>query len=576
MGLAIWYCSAEFITCSGKVAPTPAPEPPAPPCPFAAPPSLLAPGMPLTWKMRIESIFSIGRTACSRMLGSCCSSIVRTCRSICAADRVFSASLIARRPSASASAAACLAWASMVSASARSSAASFSADADTRTAMASCSASLEASISWMFFSRSATATCRAVFTSSSALTASARAMLAAASASDCSRDFVAIAICVSWRAISTCLRCSARCISVLRSSSISRVCTTRFFSISADLISRSASMRFWLTWRSASIFAASAWRVRSACCDAINATCSARVISISRCCDSVANSWSFSMLSFCRVASRFLVRTCTSVSCSTSLRCLRRASVCSVSRVRPSASKALFGLKNCLSVWSRLVSDTDSSSRPFFSRSSATAFCTAWTKSRRLSCSSWMDIVAAVARSESTNLSSTSALSSSGLMVRAPSVCAAMLTASSVCLTRTKKAAVTSTRMRSRVIRLSRSRRCTSSLSVFMLTSTRSWNTGSTIAPPSMMTFWPPRPVRTKAVSFVERLYRRAKTKPMVSSATRAMPAMVSSSIRLLMDWLLPQETWNPCWYGNRRRRHDAPSVAPRYIKVGCGLAMQR
>jgi len=187
-----------------------------------------------------------------------------------------------------------------------------------------------------------------------------------------------------------------------------------------------------------------------------------------------------------------------------------------------------------------------------------------------------MDIVAAVARSESTNLSSTSALSSSGLIVRAPSVCAAMLTASSVCLTRTKKAAVTSTRIRSRVIRLSRSRRCTSSLSVFMLTSTRSWNTGSTIAPPSMMTFWPPRPVRTKAVSFVERLYRRAKTKPMVSSATRAMPAMVSSSIRLLMDWLPPQETWNSCWYGNRRRRHDAPSAVLRYIKVGCGLAMQR
>ncbi len=40
-----------------------------------------------------------------------------------------------------------------------------------------------------------------------------------------------------------------------------------------------------------------------------------------------------------------------------------------------------------------------------------------------------------MARSESTNLSSTSAFSSFGLSVRAPSVCAAVLTASSVCLT---------------------------------------------------------------------------------------------------------------------------------------------
>lgn len=115
-------------------------------------------------------------------------------------------------------------------------------------------------------------------------------------------------------------------------------------------------------------------------------------------------------------------------------------------------------------------------------------------------------MVAAVARSESTNLSSTSSLSSWGLMVRAPSVWAAMLTASSVCFTRTKNAAVTSTRMRSLVIRLSLARRTTSSFKVFMFTCTSSWNTGSRMAPPSMMTFCPPRPVRTKAVSLVERL----------------------------------------------------------------------
>ena len=44
-------------------------------------------------------------------------------------------------------------------------------------------------------------------------------------------------------------------------------------------------------------------------------------------------------------ASRFLLRIAISVSCSTSLRCFLRCSICSVRRVRPSASKALLGLK---------------------------------------------------------------------------------------------------------------------------------------------------------------------------------------------------------------------------------------
>ena len=48
-----------------------------------------------------------------------------------------------------------------------------------------------------------------------------------------------------------------------------------------------------------------------------------------------------------------------SVSCSMSLRCFLRRSICSVSRVRPSASKALVGLKNSMPVWSSWVSDTD-------------------------------------------------------------------------------------------------------------------------------------------------------------------------------------------------------------------------
>src|SRR3984893_8172475 len=45
----------------------------------------------------------------------------------------------------------------------------------------------------------------------------------------------------------------------------------------------------------------------------------------------------------------------------------------------------------------------------------------------------------------------------------------------------------------------------TSRRRVFMLTGTTSWTIGSTKAPPFITTFWPPRPVRTKARSFEER-----------------------------------------------------------------------
>ena len=38
-----------------------------------------------------------------------------------------------------------------------------------------------------------------------------------------------------------------------------------------------------------------------------------------------------------------------------------------------------------------------------------------------------------------------------------------------------------------------------------MLTGMTSWMIGSTRAPPFITTFWPPKPVRTKAVSFDER-----------------------------------------------------------------------
>ena len=45
----------------------------------------------------------------------------------------------------------------------------------------------------------------------------------------------------------------------------------------------------------------------------------------------------------------------------------------------------------------------------------------------------------------------------------------------------------------------------TSSFNVFMLTGITSWKIGSTTAPPSMTTFWPPKPVRTNARSLEAR-----------------------------------------------------------------------
>src|SRR5688572_13937783 len=177
------------------------------------------------------------------------------------------------------------------------------------------------------------------------------------------------------------------------------------------------------------------------------------------------------------------------------------------------------------------VRDTLSSSRPFLSRSSLTAFCTPWMKSWRLSSSSCIVIATAAARRASTNLSSTSCESCSGSMVRTPSVCAAFAMPSLVGTTRTKKATTTSTRMRSLVNSESLPERVTSSLSVFMLTRIVSWKTGNTSAPPSMTIFWPPRPVRTKARSFDERRYRREKMSPITSSARKAMPTSNRLSI---------------------------------------------
>ncbi len=59
--------------------------------------------------------------------------------------------------------------------------------------------------------------------------------------------------------------------------------------------------------------------------------------------------------------------------------------------------------------------------------------------------------------------------------------------------------------MRSLVISALSRPRETSRRSVFMLTGITSWTMGSTKAPPSSTTFWPPMPVRTKARSLLER-----------------------------------------------------------------------
>ena len=131
------------------------------------------------------------------------------------------------------------------------------------------------------------------------------------------------------------------------------------------------------------------------------------------------------------------MRTWIIVSCSMSFRIFLRRSICSVRRVRPSASKALDGLKNSMAVWSNWVSDTASSSSPFWSRSAATTLFTRLTYSPRFSCISSMVISAATVRSASTNLPSTSSFSVSGSSVRWPSVWAAAAMASIVACTRT-------------------------------------------------------------------------------------------------------------------------------------------
>ena len=106
---------------------------------------------------------------------------------------------------------------------------------------------------------------------------------------------------------------------------------------------------------------------------ATSARCCARRTAISRSCSSRAYSLSRSIASACCSASRFLARIAMIESCSMSLRFFFRVSISSVSRVMPSASKALVGLNSLMSVWSILVSEAVSSSRPLAVSDSATS-----------------------------------------------------------------------------------------------------------------------------------------------------------------------------------------------------------
>ena len=156
-------------------------------------------------------------------------------------------------------------------------------------------------------------------------------------------------------------------------------------------------------------------------------------------------------------------------------------------------------------VWSRPVIATDSSSSPFGVSTSAARTPTAEMKSPRFSWISSRVICVATERSALTNLPERRSASRSGSRVRGPRVDAAAATDSGFWTTRTKNSASMSTRIRSRVTTAS-SRACDAAMrTTLRLTGVTWWMMGSTSAPPSMITVSPPKPVRTKASSLVER-----------------------------------------------------------------------
>ncbi|GJE71132.1 hypothetical protein CHKEEEPN_2676 [Methylorubrum podarium] len=222
-----------------------------------------------------------------------------------------------------------------------------------------------------------------------------------------------------------------------RSASALRWAMARSASIRAPSEFLRASASRWRTACSRSIRAVSSlcWARCSAC--AVSARVSAVLLAMSRSCASSASRvarWISSCLS---AVSRSFSATATSASRTVALRSLRRCSVISLSRARPSASKELSGLKCSIEVWSSRVSEADSSSRPLWRRSPETASCTPFTKSARFSWRSGRVMPAATARRASTNFASISSRSSIASLVRSPSVCAASAIDSSLGSTRT-------------------------------------------------------------------------------------------------------------------------------------------
>src|SRR5262245_29357824 len=92
--------------------------------------------------------------------------------------------------------------------------------------------------------------------------------------------------------------------------------------------------------------------------------------------------------------------------------------------------------------------------------------------------------------------------------------------------------------MRSLVMRALSRPRETSRRSVFMLTGTTSCTIGSTKAPPFMTTFWPPRPVRTKARSLDERRYSQfmSQTTMTTTIAATTRPRITAPSCAPVMS----------------------------------------
>ena len=66
-----------------------------------------------------------------------------------------------------------------------------------------------------------------------------------------------------------------------------------------------------------------------------------------------------------------------------------------------------------------------------------------------------------------------------------------------------------------------------------MLTEIVSCKTGKQIAPPSLTTFSPPIPVRTKAISLVARTYNLAKISPIVMKETSPTPTIIKIKVLL-------------------------------------------